>query len=59
MNLVPQTKPYDDKIAIVDEIKREICPHKRHRTVIKHSAWRCRKCGLLRVLGVNSIQDEG
>jgi len=58
MNLVPQIKLYDNRVAEVEEVKRGICPHLRHRTVIKHQAWRCRKCGLLRVLGVNSLAEE-
>lgn len=58
MNIIPELKTPDNRVAEVREVKRGVCQHLRHRTVIKHKAWRCRKCNLLRVLGVNSIQDE-
>lgn len=58
MNTIVKDKPVIDTTLIVEEQKREVCPHKRHRTMKKGLMWKCNRCGLIRVKGLNSQSEE-
>jgi hypothetical protein len=54
--LITQRKTIEPEISAEIQ-ERTICNH-RHQTIKKGFSWKCRKCGLVRILGVNSIADE-